>query len=67
VSIAIGQIPGLWLRMQASRDLWQLEQQRLPKIERLTAYEKKQKMNGVGPCGTVYFVGRSRKKTPFNR
>ena len=37
VSTALGQTPGLWLRMQASHDLWQLEQQRLPKIERLAA------------------------------
>jgi len=37
VSTALGQASGLWLRMQASHDLWQLEQQRLPKIERLAA------------------------------
>lgn len=37
VSAALGQTPGLWLRMQTSYDLWQLEQQHLPKIERLAA------------------------------
>ena len=37
ISAALGQTPGLWLRMQTSHDLWQLEQQRLPKIDRLAA------------------------------
>ena len=37
ISTALGQTPGLWLRMQTSHDLWQLEQQHLPRIERLAA------------------------------
>ena len=37
ISTALGQTPGLWLRMQTSHDLWQLEQQPLPRIERLAA------------------------------
>ena len=37
ISTALGQTPGLWLRIQASHDLWQLEQQPLPRIERLAA------------------------------
>ena len=36
-SAALGQTPGLWLRMQTSHDLWQLELQPLPRIERLAA------------------------------
>ena len=37
ISTALGQTPGLWLRMQTSHDLWQLEPQHLPRIERLAA------------------------------
>ena len=37
ISTALGQTPGLWLRMQTSHDLWQLEHQQLPRIERLAA------------------------------
>ena len=37
ISTALGQTPGLWLRMQTSHDQWQLEQQPLPRIERLAA------------------------------